>query len=207
MQLKKNKTVLKGSLAAISIIFIICSLFILLASNTPAYGTEMSVNKVTGVNTGVYFYVRIEGASQGVIHGNVQTTGFRDWIEGYQYSHSMYYPTDPLSGAATGQRVHTPVILLKEVDKSTPKLSQAFVTGETLVQVLIRFFNQSGYNYFTVELVDATINTIREFMPNNLNPATYQPLMEEISLVYRRITWTWEEEGIEFTDDWYLPPG
>ncbi|MFX0085195.1 MAG: type VI secretion system tube protein TssD [Candidatus Hodarchaeota archaeon] len=205
MHLKKNKTVLKGSLAASTIIFIICSLLILLASNTPAYGTETSINRVTGVNTGVYFYVRIEGASQGVILGNVQTSGFQGWIEGYQYSHSMYYPTDPHSGAVTGQRVHTPVIILKEVDKSTPKLSQAFVTGEKLNEVLIRFFNQSSYNYFTVKLEDATINSIREFMPNNLNPSTYQPLMEEISLVYRRITWTWEEEGIEFTDDWYFP--
>ncbi len=114
---------------------------------------------------------------------------------------------NPSSGAATGNKVHTPVVFVKEVDKSTPLLSKALIQGETLVEVLFRFFNQSNYNYFTVRLEQAKVISIREFMPNSLNPASYQPLMEEVSLVYTKITWTWEEEAIEYMDEWGIPGG
>ncbi|MHA1969272.1 MAG: type VI secretion system tube protein TssD [Candidatus Hodarchaeales archaeon] len=185
-----------------AIFIILFSLIIILIGNTPVHGAETSVNRVSGVNTGVYLYVKIEGATQGIIQGGVQTPGYLGWIESYQYSHSVYIPINPGSGAITGSKVHTPVIFVKEVDKSTPLLFKSLVHSETLIEVLFRFFNQSNYNYFTVRLEEAKIVSIREFMPNSLNPASYQPLMEEISLVYTKITWTWEEEGIEFADEW-----
>lgn len=199
---RKNIKDIKGYLTVGTFFIILFSLVIILIGNTQVHGAETSVNRVSGVNTGVYLYVKIEGANQGIIQGGVQTSGYRGWIEGYQYSHNVYIPINPGSGVTTGSKVHTPVIFVKEVDPSTPLLSKSLVHYESLVKVLFRFFNQSNYNYFTILLEEAEIISIREFMPNSLNPASYQPLMEEISLVYTKITWTWEEEGIEFADEW-----
>ncbi|MHA2247261.1 MAG: Hcp family type VI secretion system effector [Candidatus Hodarchaeales archaeon] len=207
MRIIGHNKLIKGGMAAGIIFFIISGIFFLLV--VPAIGAETNTTSVTGVSSGVTFFMWIEGASQGQIDGSVTTSGLEGSIEGYQYSHSVYIPTDPHSGQATGSRIHTPVIVVKEVDKSTPKLMQALITGETLIEVLIKFYRTiSGtQNYFTVFLEDAKIVSIHDFMPNSLNPNTYQPLMEEVSFVYGKITWTWEEDGIEFADEWFAGPG
>ncbi|MFX1512920.1 MAG: type VI secretion system tube protein TssD [Promethearchaeota archaeon] len=188
---------------AMGIILATASSFLYITMNEqPAGASETSIN---AGSAGLNFYVWITGSSQGDIDGSVTISGREGSIAGHQYFHSIYVPIDSQSGLPTSRRTHTPVTILKEVDQATPKLLQALTTGETLVRVIIRFYRLDSssieVNYYTVVLDNAMIISIREFMPNNKNPETYQPLMEEISFVYERITCTWEEGGIEWQDN------
>lgn len=206
MSILRNKYSEKRGIA-VSLIFIVIGGFLFFyISNSPVSGTETSLQSISAVSTNVQFYVYIEGDSQGIIQGCVSNPpSGAGTIQGYQYSHSLYNPTTQ-QGQITGMRVHSPVVIVKEVDNSTPNLYQALVTAENLRDVIIRFYrNSTGgqlQNYYTVHLESATIISIREFMPNSLNPATYQPIMDEVAFIYRKITWIWEDTGVEFTDNW-----
>ncbi len=200
---RKNQKI-KGSFAAGLFFIFVSSIILLSIGNNPTHGAETSTERLQ-TTPGQVFYVRIEGQS-GYIDGSVTASGYLRWIAGYQYSHSVYIPTDPHSGQMSGSRVHTPVKILKLVDNSTPLLFKAMIQIETLIRVEIHFFDPTGgQHYFTVLLEDAKIISIREFQPNVMNPDTYQPLVEEVAFGYKKITWTWEEPNIEFSDDWVYP--
>jgi type VI secretion system secreted protein Hcp len=102
--------------------------------------------------------------------------------------------------------IYTPIYITKTVEMSSPLLFQAMNTHE-LLQVTIRFWrpSQTGQEvqYFTIELLDAYINSIHMYIKDNKNPDYMQyPMMEEISFVYSRITFTYEDGGITAEGDW-----
>ncbi|NOR56491.1 MAG: type VI secretion system tube protein Hcp, partial [Sulfurovum sp.] len=47
-------------------------------------------------------------------------------------------PYSPLSGQPSGQRVHAPYVVTKVLDKASPLLMNALVTGETLTKIEIK---------------------------------------------------------------------
>lgn len=117
------------------------------------------------------------------------------------YSHSVYTPVEASSGMLTGKRVHCPLRFTKAIDSSTPLLYKAMCTNEQVDDAIFRFFRydpvaQLEVHYFTIHLETGKITTITSFGADATNPT------ETVSIVYSQITWTWEEEGIEFTDNW-----
>lgn len=100
-------------------------------------------------------------------------------------------------GGGTGRLSHTPFKLIKKIDKSTPLLYGALDETKT-VQATIKYFNNdpdSGVtqHFFTVRLEQARISAIRQWIPNNLEPAAaIFPPMEEVSITYQTITITSE---------------
>jgi type VI secretion system secreted protein Hcp len=157
-------------------------------------------------------YLRLKGAKQGDIRGSVVQKGREGRIAVIAVSHEIQSPRDSASGQATGRRVHKPLVITKELDKSTPLLHQALVTNEQIASFTLDFFSAKSLgaggagaevNDYTITLQDAAITSIRTVMPNNRDPelakrATY----EEIAFTYRKITWTWVDGGITASDDW-----
>jgi len=159
---------------------------------------------------GLAVHVRIEGSTQGKIEGSCETEGREGTIIGYAVNHKIHIPRDPHSGAPSGKRLHGPLKILKEIDKSSPKLYQALVTGEKLKEVVIEWYRTSAEGkeqlYFTHTLNEAIIvsmepDTPTVFMPEN-EPYRH---MEKVAFTYEKIKWSWDIDGIEAEDSWKKP--
>lgn len=150
----------------------------------------------------------IEGQSQGKIEGSTKVSGQEGKILVQAVDHPIEVPCSPQTGAPTGKRVHHPMTLLKEHDKSTPKLLQALVTGEQLKNVTLEFYRISPKGteekYYVVKLENAFITSIKSWTPNCLDSTNKQiGHMEHVSFAYEKINWTYEPDGIEAEDKWF----
>ena len=155
-------------------------------------------------------HMTLAGENQGNIEGSCEMQGRENTILVEAFNHNVSIPRDPQSGLSTGKRVHNPFTIVKVYDKSSPKLYQALCTGEHMKVVTVKWYriNPSGQeeHYFTHQLQDAIIVSIRPWMPNCLDPATESYThMEEVSFTYKKIIWTWEIDGIEAEDSWIVP--
>ena len=155
-------------------------------------------------------FMWVEGKNQGEIQGSSDVRDREGAIIVYAFGHSIKVPTDPQGGQSTGARVHAPFKILKEFDKSSPKLYQALCSGELMKNVTIKWYrtDPSGQeeHYFTIALEDALIVNISPSMPTTFLQANeaYRH-METVSFTYRKITWTWVPDGVESQDDWVVP--
>lgn len=155
-------------------------------------------------------HLYVTGARQGKMEGSCEIQGREGSILVQEFKHEISIPRSPQTGQPTGKRVHNPLIITKFFDKSSPLLYQALTSGEKLTDVHIDWYRitEQGKeeHYFTIKLEDAIVVSMVPFMPNclDLQYAQYQH-MEEVAFTYRKITWTWEPDGIEGEDDWVTP--
>ncbi len=155
-------------------------------------------------------HMTMEGETQGAINGSCEMKGRENSILVYAFGHNIHIPRDPQTGLASGKRIHGAFKILKEVDKSSPKLYQALCTGENLTNVEIKFYriapDGTEEHYFTTTLENAIIVNISPSMPTAFlaQNEAYRH-METVSFTYRKIKWTWEVDGIESEDDWTVP--
>ncbi|MRR57179.1 MAG: Hcp family type VI secretion system effector [Deltaproteobacteria bacterium] len=155
-------------------------------------------------------HLTLSGEKQGKIDGSCEMQGRENTILVYGMSHDVTIPRSPHDGLATGKRVHGPLTITKEYDKSSPKLYQALCTGEHLKDVTIKWYRITKQgteeHYFTHKLEDAIVVGISPSMPVTLIAAN-EPYrhMENISFTYKKIKWTWEPNGIESEDSWEVP--
>lgn len=143
-----------------------------------ASGTAVGTLSVTGTKMGVI-------ASD---KGPIVVTG---------YSHEVLMPRDAASGMATGKRMHKPITITKELDKSTPLLMQALVTNEVLKNVTLSV--PVGVGSYTITLTNAGLAGIQQTSSEN-SPAP----QEVVSFTYQKITWTYSDGKSKTmaTDDW-----
>jgi len=157
-------------------------------------------------------YLRLVGQKSGEIKGSVTQKGREGRIMVIAASHDVASPRDPATGMATGKRQHTPFLITKELDKSTPLLHQAQAANESFREWELQFWTpqtkaSSGagteVQHFTVTLTNASIASMRTLMQNNKNPELMKyDIWEEIAFVYEQITWTWKAGPITASDDW-----
>ena len=125
--------------------------------------------------------------------------------------HEIRMPRSSQTGLSTGKRIHEPYVVTKFVDQATPKLQYALVTGEHLT-VTLNWYRPHPMGgaaeelYFTTVLEDAMLISVKDTIPNVLDSRNGNfEHMEVLAFTYRRITWTFEPEGIETSDDWNEP--
>jgi len=162
-------------------------------------------------------YLTLTGQKQGKIKGSVTQKGRVDMIEVMGAFHTIVSPRDAASGLPTGKRMHKHYGILQEVDIATPLLFNALVNNENITTWKLDYYSsQIGndrttataleQNFFSVELVNASIASIDFRMANNKHP----DLMKfkeylEVAYVYQKITWTWIKGGVTASDDWETP--
>lgn len=152
-------------------------------------------------------YMKVTGNAQGPIKGDCPQAGNKkDAILVYNIDHSVEIPKDTHTGLPTGQRIHHPFAIIKHKDMASPKLFQACCKGEhcTVEYDYYRIkADGTEENYFKVKLEDAIVVSVREFTPLTFLPENKLYMdMEEISFTYSKITWTYTDGNIEFTDSW-----
>jgi len=162
-------------------------------------------------------YLTLTGQKQGQIKGSVTQTGRKDMIEVIGSNHAVISPRDAASGLPTGKRMHKPYILIHEVDIAFPLLMSALVNNENITKWKLDYWSsQIGndrttataieQNFFSVELVNASIASIDFRQANNKHPDLMKfKEYAETAYVYQKITWTWIKGGITATDDWESP--
>ncbi len=156
-------------------------------------------------------YMSITGKKQGLISsgcssqdsiGNKCQIGHFDEIMVLAYSHDMVAGSD---GTVTGGRgQHRPVVITKNIDKSSPLISGALHDGEE-VECVIDFYRTSPIGsqekYFVVRLSGARIAYINFQVPHVINMSEGQP-QEVVAIRYRDITWTHVGAGTSAHSSW-----
>lgn len=148
-------------------------------------------------------YLRLKGQKQGDIRGGLSLKG-RGSIAVVAFGHEIVSPRDPASGLPTGKRQHKPLVITKELDKSTPLLYNVLVNNENVSEWELQVFGQTAAgtegHLYTIKLTNANIASIRTYDDKDTGK-----LMEQISFTYQRIEWIWVAGGIMALDDWATP--
>lgn len=117
--------------------------------------------------------------------GDITVLGFR---------HAVKNDIDPQKGTPTKHRSHTPVVIQKNLDLSTPELHKAHKEKREFDSFVLKFFHMprsgSERHYFSLALTKARITAIRLVMPDvalseNANVHEY----EEVEFTYDSIAW------------------
>jgi type VI secretion system secreted protein Hcp len=155
-------------------------------------------------------YLNLKGQKTGDIKGSVTQKGREGKIMVIAVSHEITSPRDPASGLPTGKRMHKPMVITKELDKSTPLLYNVLVNNENITEWQLQFWQPSSTGaekqHFTIKLTNANIASIAMRLPNNKHPDLMKfETYEEIAFTYQKIEWTWMDGGITAMDDWESP--
>lgn len=136
-------------------------------------------------------YLHIETLSKGCLTqgcnseksmGQAYQEGHEDEITVLSYSHFLEYQN---------QSIHTPIAIIKRMDKCSPLLSQACVDG-TKLQCVLKFYrlNGSGGHEFFYEVIlsDAVIRSVAPHMPHTIE-FNERDMQEVVTIAYRDISW------------------
>lgn len=151
---------------------------------------------------GSALYLKVKGAKQGDIKGDVTEKGKEGLIRTISFQHEVESPREAGSGQATGKRQHKPLVITKEIDKSTPLLMAALTKNENLQEVTLTFYKPGkamGTNelWYTISLKDARIADIKSTWVSEKKQS-----LEEVSFTYEKIRWTFADGNITHEDSW-----
>jgi type VI secretion system secreted protein Hcp len=122
-------------------------------------------------------------------------------------THEVLSPRDAASGLPTGKRMHKPLTITKELDRSSPQLYSALVNNENITEWTLQFSraDRTGAEKpaYTIKLTSASIASIEFVMPNNRAPELAKLAeYEQVAFTYGKIEWTWVEGGVTAEDSW-----
>lgn len=121
-------------------------------------------------------------------------------IELSSVSFGLTSPTDPQTGAATGRRTYSPILITKRVDKCSPLLMKALCMNEK-VKGVIKFYRppvdgkKASEHFYTVEFDEGRVESVSQ-IGSAMIPT------ETVSFQFRMITCTFEKGGVTHSDDW-----
>lgn len=145
--------------------------------------------------------------------GSSEKEGREDTSDVFEIEHHIHQPVDNTTGQATGVRVHSPMRIVKIIDKSTPGFHKALCTGQNLAEAVLTFYRISPTSrqeepYYSITLRNARIVDMQPYMPMSFVPAneSYRH-MEQVSMVYEEIEWNWMPDSAVEMDKWRSPGG
>lgn len=160
-------------------------------------------------------YLKLKGQKQGEIKGSVTQKGRENKIMVIAVAHEIVSPRDPASGLPTGKRMHKPLVITKELDKSSPLLYNVLVNNENIQDWELQFWTPqlkaatgvgAEVQHYTITLKNANIASIAFRMANNKHPDLMKfAEYEEVAFTYEKITWTWNDGGVMAEDSWEAP--
>src|SRR3569832_1935456 len=89
-------------------------------------------------------YLKLKGQKTGDIKGSVTQKGREGKIMVIAVSHEIVSPRDPASGLPTGKRMHKPMVITKELDKSTPLLNNVHNNNKNNTEWQLQFWQPSA---------------------------------------------------------------
>jgi type VI secretion system secreted protein Hcp len=151
-------------------------------------------------------YLSITAQKQGKIKGPVTLPGRKDTIQVFAGGHDFVSPRDIQTGLPTGQRIHKPLFITKEIDCSSPLLMNVLVTNENIKELVLQFWQQDRTGrdtaFYTIRLLNANIASYKLVFSSDGPEPLQHPEREEFSFTYQKISWTWEQGAVTASDDW-----
>lgn len=148
-----------------------------------------------------YLWLTDENGSP--IIGGCTVHGREGSIEIKSLSHHLTIPTDRNTGKLTGTRIHTPILMQKEFDRTTPLLARAICKGITLKSAVIKMYriNDAGFEveYFNLTLENVKVTSLTPSLHPDAATGTH---LENIELRYETIEWKYVDGNIIFKDGW-----
>jgi len=156
-------------------------------------------------------YMSITGKRQGLISagcsgqssiGNKCQIGHEDEVMILAYSHNMITGND--GGVSGGRGNHMPIIITKNIDKSSPLLASALHEREE-VECTINLYRTSPAGgqdkYYSIRLTGAKIVHVSLQVPHSIHMNDAEP-QELVSIRYREISWTHIQAGTSAYSTW-----
>lgn len=142
------------------------------------------------------------------LEGGCNYEGQEGKIEVLKFNHWLLRPTDINDVTrATGERQHGHVTILKDVDKSSPLLIKALCEGQLIESIKIEWYRQpkegstDAEHAYTHEFKKCMVTSIRPQMEGGTGGGSGHAWQEVVEFGYQQGTWTYEDGGIEFTDE------
>ena len=151
----------------------------------------------TNAHAALNAYLYVKGEKTGQVKGSVTQKGRENSIMVIAFEQM----TKIEMGTATSKRNVGPIVITKEVDKSSPVLRQMLNTNESIKEAIIQFWTPGAsgkeIQHYTVKLTQARIVSMKTVMANNKITSNMQlKEYEEITIAYGRAEWTWMDGGI-----------
>jgi len=143
---------------------------------------------------GLQIFVNID-----VIPGESTNANHINWIDAFAYSIGVTHPASVGSagGAGASKPEFSPVTIVKQIDKASPKLYETCAKGTRIKKVTIDFY-EGGAKVLVVLLADAFITSVEAVTPELTSmpavtsaPISVLQLQEKLSLTFSRISWTY----------------
>jgi type VI secretion system secreted protein Hcp len=123
----------------------------------------------------------------------------------YSLTQELTVPFDAATGQSTGRRQHSPLTIVKELDKSSPQFFTAAATNEVLKSVTCLLYRNSANGqtraYFKIALTNAIIVEVKD-TGDGVNGAAQRDERERISFSYQKIELTDLDSNTTAIDDW-----
>ena len=138
-------------------------------------------------------FMHVDGGSIGTVEGEATEKGHEKWItlSGYDGDATAPTATGAGGGAGAGKVQLTAIVVTKPIDKSTPKLFQALVTGTRLPTVQIDFVRPDGVGgeevFYSVKLEQVIVTDVPQ---SDAGTSSGRPL-EQVSLDFQKIEITY----------------
>ncbi|KZR00730.1 Hcp1 family type VI secretion system effector [Enterobacter hormaechei subsp. steigerwaltii] len=146
-------------------------------------------------------YLWLTDANGSPVVGGSMVSGRLGAIELKAVAHHLTIPVSGNTGRLTGTRVHTPIAIQKEFDKTTPVLIRALCENQTLKSATIKMYqiDDAGIEreYFNIILDNVKITSIT---PNLFPGSGTGTHTETIELRYEAITWKHCDGNIVYRD-------
>ncbi|VVO58491.1 Hcp family type VI secretion system effector [Pseudomonas fluorescens] len=152
-------------------------------------------------------YMTITGKAQGLISsgcstqdsiGNKCQTAHADEIMVLSYSHNM------ANIGNINKPTHNPIVITKNIDKSSPLLAQALSSREE-INCIINFYRISPFGlqekFYTVEIRGGVVTDLTLDMPHVVLQNDVEP-QEHLAIRYQDIIWTHHLAGTSGYSSW-----
>ena len=155
--------------------------------------------------TPLYLWLKDENGTP--IAASSEVVGREGSIEVLSVGHAMHAPTDGNTGRLTGTRVHHPLSIEKDIDKSTLFLYRALARGDTLSEGILCWYrvNDAGIEteYFRTIMQGVKVVSIAPVMPNiRRETSKIQNHIERVAFRYESIEWRYLDGNVVFKDAW-----
>ena len=145
--------------------------------------------------------------------GSSEKVGREDTIDVFEVDHHIELPYRDEDGRATGVRVYGPLHVTAEIDKATPGLHKACVTGQRLAEVTLTFYRidpqarEEKANYSITmrgaRVVDVDTQVALTFDRRHKE----RRQMIKYGFVSEGIEWNWIPDSTVEQDNWTTPGG
>lgn len=128
---------------------------------------------------------------------------FKGMIEVQAYEHTITVPTHRQTGAATGETMHGPIVLVKPMCQASPLLQLALAEHHEMEGQIDFYRTRDGKRkfWYTIKFTDARIIEIRNVKEPAWNGGD-KPDYEAIQFRYRTIAWEHKGANKKAKVDW-----